>query len=67
MSIIFADWVCRDDGDDDDDVHEERHIYQIPACTTINEWDDIDIFRRFRLTKGTFLEVLQLVADDLPR
>lgn len=43
----------------------ERRIYHMPQRSTINTWDDVDFFRRFRLSKTTFLYVLQLVVDEL--
>lgn len=59
MDLIFNDFLFMDD------ILEERRIYRMPIRATINTWDDTDFFRRFRLTKQTFLAVLQLVAEDL--
>lgn len=53
--------------DDEDDAIEffERREYRILQRAGMNDWDDVDFFRRFRLTKPTFLRVLQLVGPEL--
>lgn len=53
-----------DDGDDQRDV-VMRRPYRIFHRAEMGNWDDIDFFRRFRLTKPTFLHVLEMVEPAL--
>lgn len=56
------------DGDDDEDDDIDlvgRREYRIMQRAEMNDWDDVDFFRRFRLTKPTFVRVLQLVGPEL--
>lgn len=60
---VDMDWLWEDD---DGNVQQiDRRLYNIPVRATINEWDDIEFFMRFRITKPTFLMVLQMVAPAL--
>lgn len=43
----------------------ERRIYRLLNRRTINNWDDIDFFVRFRLTKPVFVELLAMVSPAL--
>lgn len=63
---VFDDWRFLDDDDSDEDgLGLARRPYNLPVRAKVNDWDDVDFFQRFRLTKCTFLMVLQLVAPAL--
>lgn len=63
---VFDDWDFLDEDDDDDLLPRlARRPYNLPVRATVNDWDDTDFFQRFRLTKRTFLGLLQLVAPAL--
>lgn len=51
--------------DDKNGENIPRREYRLLQRAGMNDWDDVDFFRRFRLTKGTFLQVLQLVGPEL--
>lgn len=61
----FIDLLYNDDDDEDDVGRLARRPYNLPVRATINSWDDVEFFDRFRLTKQTFLYVLQLVGPAL--
>lgn len=64
--LIMNGGVFDDDGDDDDNVVRlARRPYNLPERATVNDWDYVDFFQRFRITKRTFLVVIQLVAPAL--
>lgn len=62
---VDMDWLWEDDDDDDEVRHFDRRVYTIPVRATMNTWDDFDFFMRFRITKPTFLMVLQMVEPAL--
>ena len=65
-SGVFDDWRFLDDDDDYADVLGLiRRPYYLPVRANIDNWDDVDFFQRFRLTKRTFLIVLQLIAPAI--
>lgn len=61
---VFDDWAFLDE-DQEDVPRLARRPYNLPVRSTVNTWDDVEFFQRFRLSKRTFLMVLQLVAPAL--
>lgn len=61
--VIDIDWIFMDD--DNDNEINVRRPYRIRLQVTMNNWDDFDFRCRFRVTKRTFLSILELVAPIL--
>lgn len=59
---LEMDWL---DEEDDDGMVVERRPYGLPVRPTIDSWDDLDFFMRFRMSKPTFQMVLQLILPAL--
>lgn len=59
-------------GDDeevlDDFVHVERRVrreYTMPRRIEVDDFDDVDFYGRFRMTKRTVLRILELIREKL--
>lgn len=51
--------------EEDEELYRRRRPYSMGNRATINDWDDVSFFNRFRLTKTTFLMVLELIRNQL--
>lgn len=65
MDLIFDGDNLFRDFENDELRQSVRRIYRMPQRHTVDNWDDIDFIRRFRVSKTTFLFVLQLVVHEL--
>lgn len=50
---------------DEEELTIERRPYRLQHRATVDEWDDLDFLMRFRLTKPTFITVLEMIRPEL--
>lgn len=57
--------VWNDDDDGGRHLNRQRREYKMHERIHVECWDDYDFIRRFRISKNSFAQVLQLVKPDL--
>lgn len=60
---LDMDWL--EDENEDDCLVIARRTYRLSVRATMDNWDDLDFFARFRMRKATFLMVLHLISPLL--
>lgn len=60
---VWMEW--REDDDGNEHLFRQRRPYKMPTRINFDPWDDVDFVHRFQLSKGSVIEVLEVIKKNL--